>query len=219
MNLDVGKYNTIISDNNTSTPSEPTGKTVKIPLSAYNDEQVPNSFDANNINLLNPFYDNIKDILDKYTITRFPDGRDYLLLNKGANEFDYKNSWYIKKGGNLMMGEDNAKDLVVTNEDKSSNYADDGSVKVVNPNKELNIFGSDTANKITVDGAHINEIYAGVGEDNITVNNGAEITHDLNTGSGNDNVLVTGKESKVDRIHLRDGEDKIEVSDEAYWRY
>ncbi|WP_180997821.1 hypothetical protein, partial [Campylobacter concisus] len=73
---------------------------------------------------------------------------------------------------------------------KASNYPDDGSVaKIVNPNPNLKVFGSDNADKITVDGAKIESVYGGVGNDNVDLKDGAEAV-EIFGGFGNDGITV-----------------------------
>uniref|UniRef100_UPI00131CB594 hypothetical protein n=1 Tax=Campylobacter concisus TaxID=199 RepID=UPI00131CB594 len=105
------------------------------------------------------------------------------------------------------IGQDDAKDLAVTSTAKASNYPDDGSVaKIVNPNPSLKVFGSDNADKITVDGAKITSVHGGVGNDNVDLKNGAEIIG-ISGGSGEDKISVDN--SKVTSSILGGSEDDI----------
>ncbi|WP_459830191.1 beta strand repeat-containing protein, partial [Campylobacter concisus] len=195
-------------------PTLPAGS-IKIPLSAYTGEDVSSG-------LLTSFHSSIP---HGYHLYRHTDGRDYLTPDDptAPSAFDYKEGWYVSNDGNLAIGQDNAKDLAVTSTAKASNYPDDGSVaKIVNPNPNLKVFGSDTPNNITVDNAKITSVHAGVGEDNIDLKNGAEAV-EIFGGSGNDgitvnNSTVSGRAAKdymgddtTDAISGGDGVDKISL--------
>ncbi|QPH87213.1 beta strand repeat-containing protein [Campylobacter concisus] len=186
-------------------------------MSAYEGESVSSA-------LLDSFASSIP---NGYHVYRHTDGRDYLTPNDptAPSAFEYKEGWYVSN--NLAIGQDNAKGLAVTSTAKSSDYRDDGSVaKIVDPNPNLKVFGSDTPNKITVDNTKITSVHSGVGEDNIDTKNGAELV-EISGGSGNDgitvnNSTVSGKAAKdykgndiKEAIVGGKGDDKISVQNES----
>ena len=180
------------------TPSLPAGS-IKIPLSAYKGESVSSA-------LLDSFASSIP---NGYHVYRHTDGRDYLTPNDptAPSAFEYKEGWYVSNDGKLAIGQDNAKDLAVTSTAKASNYPDDGSVaKIVDPNPNLKVFGSDNVDNITVDGAKITSVHGGVGNDNVDLKNGAEIIG-ISGGSGEDKISVDN--SKVTSSILGGSEDDI----------
>ena len=186
-------------------PALPAGS-IKIPLSAYKGESTSSA-------LLDSFASSIP---NGYHVYRHTDGRDYLTPNDptAPSAFDYKEGWYVSKDGNLAIGQDNAKDLAVTSTAKASNYPDDGSVaKIVNPNPNLKVFGSDNIDNITVDNAKITSVHSGVGNDNVDLKNGAE-AKGVSGGSGSDNITVESG-SKVDTL-LGDNKTKNDVHEKAY---
>ena len=186
-------------------PALPAGS-IKIPLSAYKGESTSSA-------LLDSFASSIP---NGYHVYRHTDGRDYLTPNDptAPSAFDYKEGWYVSKDGNLAIGQDNAKDLAVTSTAKASNYPDDGSVaKIVNPNPNLKVFGSDNVDNITVDGTRITSVRGGVGNDNVDLKNGAE-AKGVSGGSGSDNITVESG-SKVDTL-LGDNKTKNDVHEKAY---
>ncbi|WP_107788846.1 beta strand repeat-containing protein [Campylobacter concisus] len=186
-------------------PALPAGS-IKIPLSAYKGESTSSA-------LLDSFASSIP---NGYHVYRHTDGRDYLAPNDptAPSAFDYKEGWYVSKDGNLAIGQDNAKDLAVTSTAKASNYPDDGSVaKIVNPNPNLKVFGSDNVDNITVDGTRITSVRGGVGNDNVDLKNGAE-AKGVSGGSGSDNITVESG-SKVDTL-LGDNKTKNDVHEKAY---
>ncbi|WP_430516070.1 beta strand repeat-containing protein, partial [Campylobacter concisus] len=186
-------------------PALPAGS-IKIPLSAYKGESMSSG-------LLDTFASSIP---NGYHVYRHADGRDYLAPNDptAPSAFDYKEGWYVSKAGNLAIGQDNAKDLAVTSAAKASNYPDDGSVaKIVNPNPNLKVFGSDNVDNITVDGTRITSVRGGVGNDNVDLKNGAE-AKGVSGGSGSDNITVESG-SKVDTL-LGDNKTKNDVHEKAY---
>ncbi len=195
-------------------PALPAGS-IKIPLSAYKGESTSSA-------LLDSFASSIP---NGYHVYRHTDGRDYLTPNDptAPSAFNYKDGWYVSNDGNLAIGQDDAKDLAVTSTAKASNYPDDGSVaKIVDPNPSLKVFGSDNADKITVDGAKITSVHGGVGNDNVDLKNDAEAV-EIFGGSGNDgitvnNSTVSGRAAKdymgddtTDAISGGDGVDKISL--------
>ena len=162
-------------------PALPAGS-IKIPLSAYTGEDISSG-------LLTSFHSSIP---HGYHLYRHTDGRDYLTPDDPTtpSAFDYKEGWYVSKDGNLAIGQDNAKDLAVTSTNKSSDYPDDNSVaKIVDPDSNLKVFGSDTPNNITVDNTKITSVHSGVGNDNVDAKNGAELV-EIFGGSGNDDITV-----------------------------
>jgi len=195
-------------------PALPAGS-IKIPLSAYVGESTSSR-------LLASFYNSIP---NGYHVYRHTDGRDYLTPDDPTtpSAFQHKDGWYVSNDGKLAIGQDDAKDLAVTSTAKASNYPDDGSVaKIVDPNPNLKVFGSDNIDKITVDNAKIESVYGGVGNDNVDLKNGAEAV-EIFGGSGNDgitvnNSTVSGRAAKdymgddtTDAISGGDGVDKISL--------
>ena len=177
-------------------PALPAGS-IKIPLSAYKGESTSSA-------LLDSFASSIP---NGYHVYRHTDGRDYLTPNDptAPSAFDYKEGWYVSKDGNLAIGQDNAKDLAVTSTAKASNYPDDGSVaKIVNPNPNLKVFGSDNVDNITVDGTRITSVRGGVGNDNVDLKNGAE-AKGVSGGSGSDNITVDNSTISGKTITNSDG--------------
>lgn len=115
--------------------------------------------------------------LNGYEIVRWSDGRDYLVPNAGVNTFTFQDSWFKSNDGKLAIGQDNAKDLVLTSSANSANHTGDVA-KIVNPSSDLSVFGGDNGSKITSDGANIDtKIYSSVKGDEIN------ITSDV-TGTG-----------------------------------
>ena len=179
-------------------PALPAGS-IKIPLSAYVGE-------STSARLLASFYNSIP---NGYHVYRHTDGRDYLTPDDPTtpSAFQHKDGWYVSNDGKLAIGQDDAKDLAVTSAAKASNYPDDGSVaKIVDPNPNLKVFGSDNIDKITVDNAKIESVYGGVGNDSVDLKNGAE-TIGISGGSGEDKISVDN--SKVTSDILGGSEDDI----------
>ena len=196
------------------TPSLLAGS-IKIPLSAYVNENINDGFVSHMQNLVDDKL-NTGATLNGYEIVRWSDGRDYLTPNDptAPSAFQHKDGWYVSNDGKLAIGQDDAKDLAVTSTAKASNYPDDGSVaKIVNPNPSLKVFGSDNADKITVDGAQIASVRGGVGNDNVDLKDGAKV-FGVSGGSGSDNITVEGG-SKVDTL-LGDNKTKNDVHEKAY---
>ena len=200
-------------------PALPAGS-IKIPLSAYTGEDISSG-------LLTSFHSSIP---HGYHLYRHTDGRDYLTPDDPTtpSAFDYKEGWYVSKDGNLAIGQDNAKDLAVTSTNKSSDYPDDNSVaKIVDPDSNLKVFGSDTPNNITVDNTKITSVHSGVGNDNVDAKNGAELV-EIFGGSGNDDITVNnstvsgraikndeGRIIRYEAIKGGDGVDTISIQNES----
>ncbi|WP_234402205.1 hypothetical protein [Campylobacter concisus] len=115
--------------------------------------------------------------LNGYSIVRWIDGRDYLVPNAGVNTFTLQDGWFKSNDGKLAIGQDNAKDLVLTSSANSANHTGDVT-KIVDPSSDLSVFGGDNGSKITSDGTNIDtKIYSSVKGDEIN------ITSDV-TGTG-----------------------------------
>lgn len=138
------------------------------------------------------------------------DGRSYLVPDEGVNEFTYNNGWYVSNDGQLAIGQDEAKKLAVTSKANEGNYPDDGTVaKIVAPNAQLNVFGSDINDKIFVDNAQINNVYGGVGVDEISGINSAKLSN-ISGGSGDD-VIDLNKTTITGIVVGNEGDDTINV--------
>ena len=180
-------------------PPQPNG-IIKIPLSAHNGE--------------NPAAELIPEFTTKipngYSVQKQADGRSYLVPNEGVNEFTYNNGWYVSNDGQLAIGQDEAKKLAVTSNANEGNYPDDGTVaKIVAPNAQLNVFGSDFKDNIVVDNAQINNVYGGVGVDKISGINSAKLSN-ISGGSGDD-VIDLNKTTITGKVVGNDGDDTINV--------
>ena len=128
----------------------------------------------------------------------------------GVNEFTYNNGWYVSNDGQLAIGQDEAKKLAVTSNTNDGNYPDDGTVaKIVAPNAQLNVFGSDINDEIVVDNAQINNVYGGVGVDKISGINSAKLSN-ISGGSGDD-VIDLNKTTITGMVVGNDGDDTINV--------
>ncbi|MGP1534190.1 MAG: beta strand repeat-containing protein [Campylobacter sp.] len=180
----------------------------------------------------------------------FKDAVDGLTINKGEisagdkllqkhyienyqDKFDYQDGWFISKDKSTIIGSDNAKKLVVAGENtNTSGYESkaDTTVVKVDDTVKPKIFGSDKADDITVDGAKVQMISTGTGDDTINVKNGAEILTNINSGSGNDTINVDGEGTKVNGeeivnhtgykirqggIIAGDGDDTINITNKA----
>uniref|UniRef100_UPI00131A8F87 beta strand repeat-containing protein n=1 Tax=Campylobacter concisus TaxID=199 RepID=UPI00131A8F87 len=126
--------------------------------------------------------------------------------------FQHKDGWYVSNDGKLAIGQDDAKDLAVTSTAKASNYPDDGSVaKIVNPNPNLKVFGSDTTNDIIIDDTHINLVKSGVGTDDVKFLNNATVDW-MSSGSSADRVeLPNGSSVNNTIIVTEGGEDVVNI--------
>ena len=181
-------------------PPQPNG-IIKIPLSAHNGEDPA-------AELIPEFTTKIP---NGYSVQKQADGRSYLVPNEGVNEFTYNNGWYVSNDGQLAIGQDEAKKLAVTSDANEGNYPDDGTVaKIVAPNAQLNVFGSDINDKIVVDNAKINNVYGGVGVDEISGINSAKLG-DIYGGSGDDTITVDNGSLVSRRVYGNAGKDIIEV--------
>lgn len=181
-------------------PPQPNG-IIKIPLSAHKGEDPA-------AELLQEFTTKIP---SGYSVQKQGDGRSYLVPDDGVNEFTYNNGWYVSNDGQLAIGQDEAKKLAVTSNANESNYPDDGTVaKIVAPNAQLNVFGSDINDKIVVDNAKINNVYGGVGVDEISGINSAKLG-DIYGGSGDDTITVDNGSLVSRRVYGNAGKDIIEV--------
>ena len=181
-------------------PPQPNG-IIKIPLSAHNGEDPA-------AELIPEFTTKIP---NGYSVQKQADGRSYLVPNEGVNEFTYNNGWYVSNDGQLAIGQDEAKKLAVTSNANEGNYPDDGTVaKIVAPNAQLNVFGSDINDKIVVDNAKINNVYGGVGVDEISGINSAKLG-DIYGGSGDDTITVDNGSLVSRRVYGNAGKDIIEV--------
>ena len=180
-------------------PPQPNG-IIKIPLSAHKSEDPA-------AELIQAFTTKIP---SGYSVQKQADGRSYLVPDDGVNEFTYNNGWYVSNDGQLAIGQDEAKKLAVTSNANEGNYPDDGTVaKIVAPNAQLNVFGSDINDKIVVDNAKINNVYGGVGVDEISGINSAKLSN-ISGGSGDD-VVDLNKTTITGIVVGNDGDDTINV--------
>ena len=181
-------------------PPQPNG-IIKIPLSAHKGEDPA-------ADLLLTF---TKKIPSGYSVQKQGDGRSYLVPDDGVNEFTYNNGWYVSNDGQLAIGQDEAKKLAVTSNANEGNYPDDGTVaKIVAPNAQLNVFGSDFKDNIVVDNAQINNVYGGVGIDEISGINSAKLSN-IYGGSGNDTIKIDNNSVVSKNVFGNAGEDTIVV--------
>ena len=180
-------------------PPQPNG-IIKIPLSAHKGEDPA-------AELIPAFTTKIP---SGYSVQKQGDGRSYLVPDDGVNEFTYNNGWYVSNDGQLAIGQDEAKKLAVTSNANEGNYPDDGTVaKIVAPNAQLNVFGSDINDEIVVDNAQINNVYGGVGTDKISGINSAKLSN-ISGGSGDD-VVDLNKTTITGIVVGNDGDDTINV--------
>ena len=180
-------------------PPQPNG-IIKIPLSAHKGEDPA-------AELIPAFTTKIP---SGYSVQKQGDGRSYLVPDDGVNEFTYNNGWYVSNDGQLAIGQDEAKKLAVTSNANEGNYPDDGTVaKIVAPNAQLNVFGSDFKDNIVVDNAQINNVYGGVGADKISGINSAKLSN-ISGGSGDD-VIDLNKTTITGMVVGNDGDDTINV--------
>ena len=180
-------------------PPQPNG-IIKIPLSAHKGEDPA-------AELIQAFTTKIP---SGYSVQKQADGRSYLVPDDGVNEFTYNNGWYVSNDGQLAIGQDEAKKLAVTSNANEGNYPDDGTVaKIVAPNAQLNVFGSDFKDNIVVDNAQINNVYGGVGADKISGINSAKLSN-ISGGSGDD-VIDLNKTTITGMVVGNDGDDTINV--------
>ena len=180
-------------------PPQPNG-IIKIPLSAHKGEDPA-------AELISAFTTKIP---SGYSVQKQGDGRSYLVPDDGVNEFTYNNGWYVSNDGQLAIGQDEAKKLAVTSNANEGNYPDDGTVaKIVAPNAQLNVFGSDINDEIVVDNAQINNVYGGVGADKILGINSAKLSN-ISGGSGDD-MIDLNKTTITGMVVGNDGDDTINV--------
>ena len=180
-------------------PPQPNG-IIKIPLSAHKGEDPA-------AELIPAFTTKIP---SGYSVQKQGDGRSYLVPDDGVNEFTYNNGWYVSNDGQLAIGQDEAKKLAVTSNANEGNYPDDGTVaKIVAPNAQLNVFGSDINDEIVVDNAQINNVYGGVGTDKISGINSAKLSN-ISGGSGDD-VVDLNKTTITGIVVGNEGDDTINV--------
>ena len=139
-------------------------------------------------------------------------------LNYNTEEFDVQDGWYVSKDKSVIIGSDQAKKLVVASEttDTSGYSATDTTIVKVDDTVKPKIFGSDKADDITVDGAKVDMVSTGTGDDTITVKNGAEILNNVNSGSGDDKINIEGEHTTIQgSVFAGGGDDTINVSDKA----
>ena len=139
-------------------------------------------------------------------------------LNYNTDEFDVQDGWYVSKDKSVIIGSDQAKKLVVASEttDTSGYSATDTTIVKVDDTVKPKIFGSDKADDITVDGAKVDMVSTGTGDDTITVKNGAEILNNVNSGSGDDKINVEGEHTTIQgSVFAGGGDDTINVSNKA----
>lgn len=129
--------------------------------------------------------------------------------------------WYSKTSekGTVIFGSDDAKPLVITNSENKYNYDSVKNTVIALDDTyttPVRVFGSDKADNITIDGATVDFISTGTGDDKITLLNGAQITNDINTGDGNDSVSLTGENTLVKGdIFTNDGADTITMTNKS----
>lgn len=139
-------------------------------------------------------------------------------LNYNTEEFDIQDGWYISKDKSVIIGSDQAKKLVVASETTDTSGYDPATTTIVKVSGAINpkIFGSDKADDITVDGAKVDMVSTGTGDDTITVKNGAEILNNVNSGSGDDKINIEGEHTTIQgSVFAGGGDDTINVSDKA----
>ncbi|WP_188116954.1 beta strand repeat-containing protein, partial [Campylobacter concisus] len=185
-------------------PALPAGS-IKIPLSAYLNENINDGFVFHMRSLVHDM-SYAGSTLNGYSIVRWIDGRDYLVPNAGVNTFTFQDGWFKSNDGKLAIGQDNAKDLVLTSSANSANHTGDVA-KIVNPSSDLSVFGGDNGSKITSDGANIDtKIYSSVKGDEINITSDVTgtgtyeidpFTHEyiggqsyISTGSSSDNLNI-----------------------------
>ena len=156
-------------------PTLPSGS-IKIPLSAYMNNDISGGFVSHMLSLVNDML-NAGSTLNGYKLVRWHDGRDYFVPNAGVNKFTFQDGWFKSNNGLLAIGQDNAKDLVLTSSARSSNFAG-GIAKILNPLSDLSVFGGDNRSKIISDLTNVDtKIYSSLN------GNDVNITYDI-TGSG-----------------------------------
>ena len=143
-----------------------------------------------------------KDAVDGLTIDKGEISVGDKLLQKHyienyQDKFDYQDGWFISKDKSTIVGSDSAKKLAIVGKDTDTSGYDDSYTTVRVGDKAPSVFGSDKADNITVDGAKVQMISTGTGDDTINVKNGAEILTNINSGSGNDTINVDGEGTKV----------------------
>ena len=185
-------------------PALPAGS-IKIPLSAYLNENVNDGFVFHMRSLVHDM-PHAGSTLNGYSIVRWIDGRDYLVPNAGVNTFTLQDGWFKSNDGKLAIGQDDAKDLVLTSSANSANHTGDVA-KIVNPSSDLSVFGGDNGSKITSDGTNIDtKIYSSVKGDEINITSDVTgtgtyeidpFTHEyiggqsyISTGSSSDNLNI-----------------------------
>lgn len=94
-------------------PTLPQGS-IKIPLSAYINNDINGGFVSHMRSLVNDM-PNARSTLNGYSLVRWHDGRDYFVPNAGVNKFTFQDCWFKSNNGLLAIGQDNTKDLVLTN--------------------------------------------------------------------------------------------------------
>jgi len=161
----------------TVAPTLPQGS-IKIPLSAYMNNDINGGFVSHMRSLVNDM-PNARSTLNGYKLVRWYDGRDYFVPNAGVNKFTFQDGWFKSNNGLLAIGQDNAKDLVLTNSPNlTGNIA-----KILNPSSNLSVFGGDNKGKIIPDYTDINtKIYS------------SEKAHKFNITSN-----VTGSDDSLER--------------------
>lgn len=133
-----------------------------------------------------------------------------------TSKFDYQDGWFISKDKSVIIGQDGAKPLVVVS-DTNTSYDNNPNVTVVkvSQGQKPSIFGSDTKDSITVDGATVNSISTGTGADNIDIKNGAVVEKTVSGGDGDDNINVSNNSTVQSNIYGGDGKDNINISNNS----
>ncbi|WP_172201431.1 retention module-containing protein [Campylobacter sp. RM16188] len=139
----------------------------------------------------------------------------YLKVPEGQ-EFTKEDGWYTNSNKTLIIGSDNAKGLVITNEAGKDNPDYEGKRVIVLENGATppRIFGGDNSDDVTIDGVDVEFVSTGTGDDIVALKNGAKVLTDINTGDGNDLVTVEGKNTSVEgSIFTGAGDDDINIVD------
>ncbi|WP_169940689.1 retention module-containing protein, partial [Campylobacter sp. RM15925] len=139
----------------------------------------------------------------------------YLKVPEGQ-EFTKEDGWYTNSNKTLIIGSDNAKGLVITNEAGKDNPDYEGKRVIVLENGATppRIFGGDNSDDITIDGVDVEFVSTGTGDDIVAFKNGAKVLTDINTGDGDDLVTVEGENTSVEgSIFTGAGDDDINIVD------
>ncbi|WP_170020780.1 hypothetical protein, partial [Campylobacter sp. RM16190] len=139
-------------------------------------------------------------------------------LKVPSGEFTLEDGWYINNDKTLIIGSDDAKDLVVTNEANKDNAEYTGKKVVVLEDGQTppRVFGGDNSDDITIDNVSVDFVSTGTGDDKVTLKNGAKVLKDINTGDGEDTVNVDGASTEVKgNIFTNAGDDTINITNKG----